>query len=141
MPLVEGRKRVGRPLVGEHDDRGIREAKLEVTITRAELVSRPQATLVERLHGVGDCEILEQRKLGIDAEATENQVIRLGRCERGDHELARPLLQRRENRRMIRVSGVGGAVESTGVDDQRLYRPSSSRTSASALRAIAAPSP
>jgi hypothetical protein len=129
------------PLLGEHDDRGVREPELEIPVPRADLAGSLEPASIERLHRVRDRQVVDQRKLGIDAEPCQDQMVRFGRGERRDDQLPRPVLQRRDDRGVVGVVGIRGAVESAGIDDQRADRPSSSRTISSALRAIGAPLP
>jgi len=141
VALIERRERVRRALVGEHHDRRVRQSELEVAIPRAQLPRGLQPAGVECLDGVGDRQVVEQRQLGVDTETRQDQMVGFGGREGGDDQLARPLLQRREDRGVVGIVGVRGAIERARVDDQRADRPSSSRTISSALRAIGAPLP
>jgi hypothetical protein len=141
VAVVECRQASCRPLIGEYDHRCVGESQLQVAVLGAQLAGGLEPSRVERLDRVGDGEVVEQRKLGVDAEPAEDEVVGFGGGEGGDDQLPGPGLQRGDDRPVVGVVGVSGTVEGTGVDDQCAYRPSSRRTISSALRATASPLP
>jgi hypothetical protein len=141
MPLIERGDRACRPALGEDDHRGIGESELEVAIARAQVARELESSGVGGLDDVRGGQIVDQRKLGVDAEPCQDQMVRLGCGKRGDDQLAGPLLERRDDALVFGVARVGDAVQRARVDDQRGDRPSSARTISSALHAIGEPSP
>jgi hypothetical protein len=125
MTLIERRERVRGPLGGEDDHRGIGKAKLDIAVACAELTRRLQTTRIECLNRIGHGKILNQRQLCVYAQTAEHEMVGLGSREGRDHQLAGPSLKGGNDRGVIWVGDVGGAIERAGIDDQRLYCPSS----------------
>lgn len=130
------------PLLGEDNDRRVRQAELEIAVARADLGGLADAGAVERIEQVRVSEVGEESQLDVDAEPGQDQVVGLGGGEGRDDELAWPGRQRLARGEMIGVAPVGGSVENARVYDQRARRePSSWARIASASRPTACPVP
>src|SRR5581483_4092833 len=121
--VVEGQDAAGVEPASQDDQRGVGQAKLQVTVLAAECARDAELIPIERFDGVGSAgQIVEERELGVDSQPSLDEVVRL----RGDESRCDELLalsdEYRAHSLMGGVVGVGGAEHRVGVDDEGQLR-------------------
>lgn len=122
VPLVEREDAVRAIATGQHDDRGVCEPDSEVAVRRDDIAGLGGIALVERREVVpAGRDLVEERKLRLDADAGCDEVVELGEDERGEDERARFRVEHPASRLMLLLSSVERLEESACVEQNQSW--------------------